>query len=90
MHAIVSISFTIISPSLLQLFKRLDLAILRRADHLTAVWAFSNLAFGFVLLSTYLAASTRSIAGAMIVIALTGFPWAFVQFVPNALVSLVL
>ncbi|PWN94430.1 MFS general substrate transporter [Acaromyces ingoldii] len=90
MHAIVSIFFTIVSPSLLQLFKRLDLAILRRADHLTAVWAFSNLAFGFVLLSTYLAASTRSIAGAMVVIALTGFPWAFVQFVPNALLGILI
>lgn len=87
MHAIVSIFFTIVSPSLLQLLKRLDLGPLRRTDHLTTLWAFSNLALGLVLLSTYLAASAHSIAGAMVVIALTGFPWAFVQFVPNALVN---
>lgn len=85
LHAIVSILSTTTLPFLLKLYNHRFPQ--RSAESLTALWSLAILSLAFVLLSTWVVEKTGSTAGAMVLIALTGFAWALTTWAPYALVS---
>ncbi|KAF9269522.1 hypothetical protein L218DRAFT_1072355 [Marasmius fiardii PR-910] len=52
--------------------------------HLSSLWAISHAVFAFCMLGTFF---TSSVAGASILVGITGFSWAVTQWVPFALLG---
>lgn len=84
-HALVSILCTTVLPGLVPLYNRHWPH--RSVESVTALWALSILSLSLVLLSSWLVEKTGSTAGAMTIIAFTGFAWALTTWAPYALVS---
>jgi solute carrier family 45, member 1/2/4 len=90
MHAILSFACTLILPPLLSHRSTKQKHEKSQYNPLSMLWSISTVFLAIALLCTWIVSATGSIHGAVLIIALTGFPWALAAWAPYSLLGILI
>lgn len=90
MHAILSFACTLILPTLVSRHSAKQKHSKHSYNPLSMLWSISTLFLAICLLCTWIVSFTGSIHGSVLIIALTGFPWALAAWAPYSLLGILI
>lgn len=90
MHAVLSFACTLILPPLLERHASRQKHAKQQYNPLSMLWSISTVILAITLLCTWIVSATGSIHGAVLLIALTGFPWALAAWAPYSLLGILI
>ncbi|PWN36736.1 MFS general substrate transporter [Meira miltonrushii] len=90
MHAVLSFACTLILPPLLERHNSKQKHAKQQYNPLSMLWSISTVVLAITLLCTWIVSATGSIHGAVLLIALTGFPWALAAWAPYSLLGILI
>lgn len=90
LHAILSFACTLILPPLLSFHSQRQHHSKFQFNALSMLWSVSTVFLTVALLCTWIVSATGSIHGSVLIIALTGFPWALAAWAPYSLLGILI